>query len=217
MDHSINDLFSYFSEEIVAYLPNLLAGLVLLGIGWALGWFAKRVWIQLCVIFRLDRFLQRFSWGAGFAKADVRYGLYSFIGNFFFFLVFVIFLNNALSVLRITILSKLLEMGIFFLPRIVASLSIFGIGWLLSLWVASSMQKALRREDIPRATLLARFTKTIVLLFFSAMALAELNIAREIVIIGFTTIIITLGILTIVLAARGGNILVSKIMETLEE
>ena len=55
------------------------------------------------------------------------------------------------------------------------------------------------------------------LLFFSAMALTEIDIAREIVVIGFSVTIITLGILAIVMTAIGGKGFVSKILETLEE
>jgi hypothetical protein len=49
------------------------------------------------------------------------------------------------------------------------------------------------------------------LLFFSAMALTELDIAREIVFIGFATIFITIGLLTVVVTAFGGKSFLKKI------
>lgn len=49
------------------------------------------------------------------------------------------------------------------------------------------------------------------------MALTELDIAREIVIIGFSAIIITLGVLSIVFTAVGGKTFVAKIIKSLEE
>ena len=49
------------------------------------------------------------------------------------------------------------------------------------------------------------------------MALVELDIAREIVIIGFATIFITLGIFTIVIAFIGGKDFVKKLQDTLGE
>jgi hypothetical protein len=54
------------------------------------------------------------------------------------------------------------------------------------------------------------------MLFFSAMALTELDIAREIVVIGFSVTIVTLGVLTIVLTVTGGKRFVAKILESLE-
>ena len=49
------------------------------------------------------------------------------------------------------------------------------------------------------------------------MALVELDIAREIVIIGFATIFITLGLFTIVLTAVGGKEFVKKLYDSLGE
>lgn len=49
------------------------------------------------------------------------------------------------------------------------------------------------------------------------MALTELDVAREIVVISFTAIIITLGALTIVFVARGGKGFVDRVLHTLEE
>jgi hypothetical protein len=49
------------------------------------------------------------------------------------------------------------------------------------------------------------------------MALAQLDMAREIVVVGFTVTIITLGALTVIFAAFGGKELVKRLLESLEE
>ena len=41
------------------------------------------------------------------------------------------------------------------------------------------MQTALGREDVPHHTLIARFAKAVLLLFFAAMSLVEMDVARE--------------------------------------
>nr|MBN2277624.1 hypothetical protein [candidate division Zixibacteria bacterium] len=86
-----------------------------------------------------------------------------------------------------------------------------------SFWASRSMLRALRRENVPRPTLVARFSKAMLLFLFSTMSLIELNIAREIVLIGFATIIITLGVLTVVITVIGGKEFVRKIQESLDE
>jgi hypothetical protein len=217
MDKTWQYLFNLEGEKIIGYFPDLVAGIVLVLIGWFLGWVVKRIIIQIMVVFRLERFLLRFRWGADFSKADVRFGFYRFIGNMVFLVIFLIFLINAFSVWKLTILSDLLQKGLVFLPRLIIAGIVFGIGWLISSWVSGAIQKALRKEEIPRATLIARFCKTALLLFFSAMALTELDIAREIVVIGFATIFITLGLVTIVATAVGGKTFLKKIGESLEE
>jgi hypothetical protein len=217
MGESLQTQFWEMGKEIIGYLPNLFAGILLVIIGWFLGWFLKRIVIRIAVLLRLERFLTRIRWGEDFSKGDVRYGFYNFIGNVAFFVIFIIFLDNAFRTWKLTVLSDLLEKGIYFLPRMILAITIFGIGWLIASWAAKSALKALRREDIPRASLIARLIKAVLIMFFSAMALVELNIAREIVIIGFATIFITLGLLTVVVAAVGGKNFIKKIVESLEE
>jgi Mechanosensitive ion channel, conserved TM helix len=217
MDSPARDLLSNFTQTLVQYLPSLLAGILLIGVGWFLGWFAKRVIMQLLVIFKLDRLLQKTRWGSQLSSADVRYALYNFVGNIALVIILMIFLNNALSVMNLTVLSHTLEMGILYLPRLVIALLIVGIGWMIAGWVAGAIQRALIKERVPRATLVSRFSKSVLVLFFSTMALTELDIAPEIVVIGFTTIIVTLGAITVVFVARGGKGLVNKVLETFDD
>jgi len=217
METLVNDLTTNFRDRIIDYLPDLAAGILLLLVGWLVGWFVKRVIVRVCVLLRLDRIFLRFRWGEDLSKADVRYGLYNFIGNIGFLAVFLVFTNVALSAMGMVVLSDFLREVVVFLPRFVVALVILGLGFMLASWVHRSLGRELTREEFPRAGLVARLAKIVVQLFFSAMALTELGIAREVVIIGFTTVIITLGALAVVFAAKGGDLLVGKLLEETEE
>jgi hypothetical protein len=216
MDSPLEKVFTSVADKFIAYMPSLVAGIVLIAIGWLLGWIVKRIIVQILAVLRFDRLLRRFRWGAGFAKADVREAFFEFIGNASFLIVFLILLNASLEALQLTVLSNVLERGVLFIPKLLISLVIVASGWLLASWIATSVQRALTKEEVPRATLIARFAKAVIMLFFSAMALTELDIAREIVVIGFSVTIVTLGVLTIVLTVTGGKRFVAKILESLE-
>jgi hypothetical protein len=204
LDKPVGGLLYGVGEQIVAYLPNLVGGLILIGIGWFLSWAVKRIVIQFCLILRLDRLLRRFRWGAGFAKADVRYALFEWIGNFAAFVLFFVFLDAALIAMQLEVLARLLEQAVSFVPKLVIAAAIFGLGWVISGAAAASMLRALHQEDIPRATLIARFTRLVLMIFFFAMALTEIGIARDIVVIGFAAIMVTLCLATLILLWLGG-------------
>jgi hypothetical protein len=204
MTNTFQEQLSALGQRILAYLPNLLGGLLLLLLGWLVGWIIKRMIIQLLVILRIDRLFIRLRWKSSLSKADLRYALYNLVGNVAFFIVFLIFLNSALTVLKLEILSKLIEQGVLFVPRLIVALIILGVGWLIASRTGNAIYHSLVKEDVPRSSLVARVTKFILILFFSAMALVELRIAREIVIIGFGALALTLGISTVLVitAAR---------------
>ncbi len=169
------------------------------------------------MILRVDRFLKRSPFEAEISKADVRYSLYNLIGNIGFVIIFLIFLDNALLAWKLNILSDLLSKGILLLPKIITASVIFGLGWVLASVLQISVFKALSREEIPRASLISKFTKSLLLIFFSAIALVELDFAREIIIVGFATIFITLGAIAIVMTAISGKDFIKRIGDSIKE
>jgi hypothetical protein len=217
METKIQNQFISLADNVLAYLPNLIGGLLLLLLGWMAGWVIKKILVQLCIVIRVDRFIKSSRYETDFSKADVRYGLYNLIGNIGFAIIFLIFLDNALLAWKLNILSDLLSKGILFLPNIIVALVIFGAGWLISSWVQISVLKTLNREEIPRASLISRFIKSILLVFFSAISLVELDVAREIIIIGFGTIFITLGIIAIVITAAGSKNFLKRLEATFKD
>ncbi|HUZ46052.1 MAG TPA: hypothetical protein VMW54_05395 [Terriglobia bacterium] len=217
MRELIQNLFHNVALQVVNFLPSILGALLWLFVGWFVAWLVKRIVIQLCAIFRLHRYLPRLRWRKALAKADVRLALFNYLGNLSFAAVFLVFLYSALSALKLTILSHLLEQTIFFVPRAIGCIVIFGLGFFLSARISVVVHMAVLREGIPRASLIGRFVKGALLLFFSAMALTVLNFAREIVIIGFAVSFATFGALVVVVAAAGGKEMVQRIFRWPEE
>ncbi len=205
MDNSVPDLLYGVGERIIGYLPSLLGGILLLALGWGLGWVAKRIVFQICLVLRLDRMLRRAHWGRGFSKADARYALYDTIGNLAFIVVFLSLVSAALSTMKLTILSDLLHRGVLFVPRFLIALLIIGAGVAIAHRVADGIHRALSAEEVPRARLIARLAKGVMILFVAAMALTELDIARQIVLIGFATVMVTICAVVVILAAFGGQ------------
>lgn len=217
MDNIFRNIFSNLAERFVNYLPDLFAGFLLIAFGLLVGWFVKRLVIQVSMIIRVDRVFLRFRWGESLSKADVRHAMFNLLGNIAFLLVFLMFLDFALSALKLTMLSNILQQAVFFFPKLIISIIILGIGWFISSWLSVTLQKSLLKEKMPRATMIARFIKGTLLLFFCAIALVELDVAREIIVIGFAVSFATIGALTIVITALGGKNLVGKILDPEEE
>jgi Mechanosensitive ion channel, conserved TM helix len=205
MNEQLHTLFMKIMNTFFAFAPSFLVGIILIIIGWILSWFVKRMIIQMLILLKFDRALVRFPWGRAFSKADVRYGFYSFIGNICFIIIFLLFLHYALLSWGLGFISELLREGILFFPKFIAAGAILGIGWMIASWASQSLYKFLYQEQIPQAVLISYYAKIALIILFSTIAFAELDIAREIIIIGFTVTFITLGVIAIILIVINGR------------
>ena len=168
----------------------------------------------MLAILKVEKLFIRLQWRRALSKADIRYAVFNLIGNVVFFIVFLIFLNSALDAMRLTVLSTLIQQGVIFIPKLIVALFILGIGWIIAGRVSNSVYNSLIKEDVPQYSIISRFVKFVTVLFFAAMALVEIDIAPQIVIIGFTTIMISMGLIAITLVILGGRSSINNLLNT---
>jgi len=183
------------------YLPTLAAGLLVLALGVVLGWLAKRFVVRVLVWMRLDRLGGRFAWRAAFGKGDVRAALYNLLGNLAFIVVVLVFLDNALQIWGLVVLSNLIHSTVVYLPNLALSGVIVGIGLLLANFLEHRVEDFLDDEQVPRPRLLAKIFKAALVAIVGALALWQLGFARNIVFWGF---VITFGAIGIAFALAVG-------------
>ena len=107
-----------FTDRLSAYLPTLAAGLVVLALGVVLGWVTKRAVVRLMVWVRLDRLAGPQGWRTAFGKGDVRAALSEGLGTLAGILVLLLFLDDALKIWGLTVLSRLLDRLLVYLPNL---------------------------------------------------------------------------------------------------
>lgn len=190
-----------FSDRLYTYLPTLFAGLVVLALGIGLAWVAKRVVVRVLIWLRLDRLGGRAGWRAAFGKGDVRAGLYDLAGNLTMATLVLLFLDNALQIWGLVVLSRLIDQVVFYLPNLALVGLIGMVGFLTSNLVGDRVRLALEEEGFKQASLLARLVKGVLQGVVGALALWQLGFARQIVLAGF---LITFGAMGVAFAVAVG-------------
>lgn len=180
------------STRFTNYLPTLAAGLVVVVVGLVVGWLAKRTIIAFLIWTRLDRLGGPTSWRSALAKADVRAALYEGIGSIVWAVVALIFLDNALQIWGLAVLASVADRIIAYLPSMAVAGVIVGIGLLIATSVGEGVEDALAEAGLASPRLLGSIAKSAVLAIVAALAIWELNFARQIVmgafLIGFGSI-----------------------------
>ena len=175
-----------FGQQVSDYIPTLLGGLFILLVGAVAGWLLKRAVVRVLLLLRLDRLGGgRSAWRSAIGKGDVRAALYDGAGTVAGSILFLVFLDNALEIWGLTVLARLVDQIIFYLPTLGLAVLISWIGLVLSDVLARRVEKLLAKEGMPRAGLLVGLAKTAFLCVVAALALWELDFAREIVLAAF--------------------------------
>jgi len=173
------------SERFFSYLPTLAAGVAVVAVGLAAGWVAKRVVVRALVWVRLDRLGGRTGWRAAFGKGDVRAAMYELVGNIVMVGVVLLFLDNALQIVGLTVLSRLIDRSVFYLPNLALVALIVGVGLFVADLVGDRVTGALEDEDLPRPRLFGKIVKGVLQAVVGALALWQLGFARQIVLAAF--------------------------------
>lgn len=192
---------SELAREFWGFLPSLAAGLFVLLLGVAAGWVVKRSLVRLLLWLRLDRLAGRTGWRTALGKGDVRAALYNLIGNGALALVFLLFADDALLRWGLTTPSRLVAAALVYLPNLALVVLIVVLGVLIADVLSRRVETTLTEEGFGHARLVARVFKSALLAVVGALALWQLQFAREIVLSAF---LITFGSLGVAFALAVG-------------
>jgi len=177
--------FQEFTSRVSGYLPTLTAGLVVLALGVVLAWLVKRAAVRLLIWLRLDRLASQQGWRAAFGKGDVRAALSNGIGTALGILVLLLFLDNALQIWGLTVLSRLLDQVLVYLPNLALVALIVGVGLMLANSLAERVEDTLEEEEFAHPRLVAKVFKGTLISIVAALAIWQLDLARQIVLAAF--------------------------------
>jgi len=163
------------AHRVTDYLPTLGAGLLVMALGVAAAWVAKRLVVRILIWLRLDRFGGRMGWRAAMGKGDVRAALYDAIGNIVLVIVVLVFLDNALQILKLVVLSRMIDQAVFYIPNLLIVAFIGGVGIALATFLAGRLREALEEEEFDHAGLVAKLFKGVLLAIVGALSLWQLG------------------------------------------
>lgn len=143
---------------------------------------------RLLRILKVDEFSERHGINSELLKAGMRTNLSSVTGRFCGWLVFFIFVIISLSSLNVPAIERLLERFFLYLPNLFVAVIIFLIGYLLSNFFGRAALIASVNAGLKASGLIGRFVKLTIFLLAATMALEQLVIGRETMIIAFAMV-----------------------------
>lgn len=167
--------------SVAAFVPKLVAAIVVFLIGWLIAVLLGRVVFHLIKVLQINKALE----GLGFRAAVERGGLRLDAPKFFDELVkwffIVVFLMAATNIVGLTQVTEFLGVVVFYLPNVIVAAFVLLIGVLVARFLEHSVRVSVKAARLASANFLAVLARWSVLVFSFLIALDQLKVAPEII------------------------------------
>jgi hypothetical protein len=170
------------------FLPNLVAMLVIMVLGFILARLIKAVLVKFLIAINFDSWSDRMGFTTLMRKGDIWAKPSATLGGIVFWLLVILTLMIGLSALNIAAIDSLVEQFFSYVPRIFSSAMILIVGYVLAGFISQGVLIAAVNSGYHYAKLLAEAIRTLLMVLILAMAMEQLQIAPSIVLAAFSII-----------------------------
>lgn len=184
------DPLAVLADQVLAVLPNVLAMSIIFAAGLVVAWTASQTMERLLRVVGLDRLSDRLGVTSALLRGGVKTDPSRLVGQAAYWIVMIFATVAALGALNLQPINDVAKSFLAYVPHLVTAGLILIAGWLLSNFVSQAVLIAAVNAGLPPARLVAALSRWGIQLLAVAMALEQLGIAQNIVVVGFG---ITLG------------------------
>jgi hypothetical protein len=171
--------------KLLALLPNVLAMAIILTAGFIVAWATSVVVEHLLRVVGLDHLSNRLGVSTALSRGGVKADVSHLVGRAAYWTVLLFAAIAALAALDLHPINLFAQSFLAYIPHLLTASVILIAGYLLSNFVSQAVLIAAVNAGLPPARALAAFSRWGVQLVAVAMAMEQLGIAANIVVVGF--------------------------------
>lgn len=145
-------------EFIVEFGPRILFALLIIALGWVFAVIVKKVISKLLRFLGLDVLVDKTGFKRLLERGDIKRRPSSMIGLIFYWLILIDALIMASNTLNISIASQFVRGAVLYIPRIIISTVIIGIGIYAGRIIGNLVDKTTNLADIAWHSVLGKAT-----------------------------------------------------------
>lgn len=193
--------FGSFWTELVRFIPQLLAALLLLLIGWLLAKVARSGVVRLLKLLHFDRITERSGLESFLKQAELDVSMASILGNLAYWLIILVTIVSVANSLGLHMVADLFNKVVLYIPNVIAAVLVLVFGTILARFINRVVFAWLNNIGFAGALTASSFSEYAMMVFVFFVALEQLQIASELIIVAFT---ITFGAVALALAIAFG-------------
>jgi len=184
----ITEPFERYYEKLLEFLPGFLTSIFILIWGVVLAVVLRIAFLKFLRAVKFDKFSERFGIIGQLGKSGIKETASVLLSRMIGWVIIFIFTVVSLYALNIRVVDGLLDRFLFYLPNIFAAALILFFGYIISNFMGRAALIAAVNAGIKISNLIGKLVKLTIFIIAVTMALEQLGIGKETVVIAFTII-----------------------------
>ncbi|MDE2720811.1 MAG: hypothetical protein OXI31_09270 [Gemmatimonadota bacterium] len=165
-----------FLDQLVGFLPNLVAVVAILVGGWIVARLIKTALIRLLRAVKADSLAERIQLAEMLAKGGIERTFSQLVAALAYWIVMLVVLVAALNALQLTATAELLQRLVGFLPTIVTAIVVLILGILAAGFLGATVRAVASNAGVVQAQVLGQFAQVVVVIFAVVVALQQVQV-----------------------------------------
>jgi hypothetical protein len=202
-----------FFDKFLQFLPNLLTAVLILLFGLLAGWLTRLVLTRFFTVVKLDGFSERSGLKLMLSRGGLSVPLSALLARIIGGLVVFVFLLISLDSLELNIIRSLIEKLFGYLPNIFVAVVIVFLGGMAGNFLGRAALIASVNTGLRMSGLVSRFVKYLVYFLSITMAVEQLGIGKETVLLAFAILFSGIVLALAIAFGLGGQTVAREYLE----
>jgi hypothetical protein len=212
---AITDSLNRFFEKVIVFLPNLLAMITILVVGFFIAWIFKRLLFRFLKAIQFDKVSRQWGLADVLSKGGLTYSPASLLSRFFYWVIVVVTLILGINALEVAATQNLIAQFFNYLPHLFAAMILLVIGYLIAIFLGQATLIAAVNAQMESAKFLSRLVRWLLIIFSLTLALYQLGIAEKVITAAFSVIFGGIVLALAIAFGWGGRELAKEFLERL--
>jgi len=204
-------------ETFLAYVPNILAALVIMIIGVLIAATFGKIVTKVFDKLYVDALLKKTGIFDLMEKGGIKIYISVFLGELVKWFILIVFFITAFDILNLEQITDFLNKVLLYIPNVVVAVVIMLVGAIVAYFLSNIVKTTVHAAKIGPAKFLAGLTYYSIVIFAAMAALIQLGIAKDLVQTLFTGFVAMVAIAGGLAFGLGGKELGKEILDKLKE
>ncbi|MGH7545696.1 MAG: mechanosensitive ion channel family protein [Gemmatimonadota bacterium] len=177
----IGESVGTFLRGLGAFLPRILAAIVILVVGWIVARILRAGVARGLTMANFPRLAKQAGIEDFLGKGGVRRSSSDVLATLVYWLVMLMVLVTAVNALRLEAASRLLGQVLLYIPNVIAAVIVIVVGMYAAGFVATLVRTAVANAGIEEAGFAAEVARYGLVIFTFAIALNQLGIGKNLI------------------------------------